>query len=178
VTESAAETGELFIAVDVHYLDGGMARAAAVAAGERTFSRVAWTRALVVPTGAPYVPGQLYLRELPPLRAVIPAGGGVSLIVVDGYVDLDPDGRPGLGARVHAEFGVPVIGVAKTAFRGASHAAAVLRGGSSRPLHVTAAGMSVGEAAGVVGEMAGRFRLPDALKLVDRLARGLEAPGA
>ena len=177
MTESAAEPGELCIAVDVHYLDDGMARAAAVAAGERTFSRVGWTRSLVVPAGSPYVPGQLYLRELPPLRAVIPAGG-VLLIVVDGYVDLNPGGRPGLGARVHAEFGVPVIGVAKTAFRGASHAAAVLRGGSARPLYVTAAGMSVDEAAGVVGEMAGRFRLPDALKLVDRLARALGAPGA
>ena len=79
---------------------------------------------------------------------------------------------------MHAEFGVPVICVAKTAFRGASHAAGVLRGGSSRPLYVTAAGLTVAEAASVVGEMAGRFRLPDALKRVDRLARGLETPSA
>jgi deoxyinosine 3'endonuclease (endonuclease V) len=42
---------------------------------------------------------------------------------------------------------------------------------------VTAAGMTIAEAATVVREMAGRFRLPDALKLADRLARGLEAPG-
>jgi deoxyribonuclease V len=178
VTGAAAGHEGLFVAVDVHYLDGGMARAAAVAAGERTFSRVAWTRAVVAPAGAAYVPGQLYLRELPPLRAVIPADGGVSLIVVDGYVDLDPGGRPGLGARVHAEFGVPVIGVAKTAFRGASHAALVVRGGSARPLYVTAAGLTVAEAARMVSEMAGRFRLPDALKLADRLARGLAAAGA
>jgi hypothetical protein len=33
-------------------------------------------------------------------------------------------------------------------------------------------------AAGLVSEMAGPFRIPDALKLADRLARGLEAPGA
>lgn len=177
MTGSAADPEGLFIAVDVHYLDDGIARAAAVAAEMRTFSRIAWTRAAVVPAGAPYVPGELYLRELPPLRAVIPAGGGVSLIVVDGYVDLDPSGRPGLGAHVHAEFGVPVIGVAKTAFRGASHAAAVLRGGSSRPLYVTATGMTVVDAGAVVREMAGRFRLPDAVKLADRLARGLELPG-
>ena len=178
VNGSAVDPGGLCVAVDVHYLDGGMARAAAVAAGERTFARVAWARAVVVPAGAAYVPGELYRRELPPLRAVIPAGGGVALIVVDGYVDLDPDGRPGLGARVHAEFGVPVIGVAKTAFRGASHAAAVRRGGSARPLYVTAAGLTVAEAERVVSEMAGRFRLPDALKLVDRIARGLEAADA
>ena len=165
-----------FIAVDVHYLDHGMARAALVAARERTFSRVAWTRAAVVPAGAPYAPGEFYLRELPPLRAVIPACGGLSLIMVDGYVDLDPDGRPGLGAHVHAEFGVPVIGVAKTAFRDASHAARVFRGRSSRPLYVTAAGITLTEAAAVVSEMAGQFRIPDALKLADRLARGLEVP--
>jgi hypothetical protein len=34
--------------------------------------------------------------------------------------------------------------------------------------------MTVAEAAGVVSEMAGRYRLPDAFKLADRLARGLE----
>jgi len=169
-------TKALFVAVDVHYLDDGAARAAVVAAHERGFSLIAWTRAAMVPAAAPYVPGEFYLRELPPLRAVIPVCGELSLIVVDGYVDLDPEGRPGLGAHVHAEFGVPVIGVAKTAFRDASHAARVLRGKSSRPLYVTAAGMTVTEAATVVREMAGHFRIPDALKLADRLARGLELP--
>jgi deoxyribonuclease V len=170
-------TKALLIAVDVHYPNDGSACAAAVAAHERSFSPVAWTRTVVVPVTAPYVPGEFYLRELPALRAVLPAGGELALIVVDGYVDLDPDGRPGLGAHVHAEFGVPVIGVAKTAFRDASHAARVLRGRSGRPLYVTAAGMTVTEAAAVVREMAGQFRLPDALKLADRLARGLELPG-
>ena len=130
----------------------------------------------MVPVTAPYQPGEFYRRELPPLRAVVPAAAELALIVVDGYVDLDPDGRPGLGAQVHAEFGVPVIGVAKTAFSTATHAAQVLRGQSSRPLYVTAAGMTTADAAGLVAEMAGRFRMPDALKLVDRLARGLERP--
>ena len=36
---------------------------------------------------------------------------------------------------------VPVIGVAKSMFRGATNAEAVLRGRSRRPLYVTAAGM-------------------------------------
>jgi deoxyribonuclease V len=99
------------------------------------------------------------------------------LIVVDGYVDLDPAGRPGLGAHVRAEYGVPVIGVAKTVFRSATHAAQVFRGQSRRPLYVTSAGISVTEAALVVSEMAGSFRLPDALKLADRLARGTGTAG-
>jgi hypothetical protein len=34
----------------------------------------------------------------------------------------------------------------------------------------------VARAAAVVSEMAGQFRIPDALKLADRLARGLELP--
>jgi deoxyribonuclease V len=45
------------------------------------------------------------------------ADADITLLVVDGFADLDPDGRPGLGARAHAEFGVPVIGVAKSPFR-------------------------------------------------------------
>jgi deoxyribonuclease V len=75
---------------------------------------------------------------------------------------------------VHAEFGVPVIGVAKTPFRTATHAALVFRGRSARPLYVTAAGMTIADAARLVAAMAGSFRLPDALKRADRLARGLE----
>jgi deoxyribonuclease V len=167
-----------FVAVDVHYLDDDGARAAMAAYRDRRFSQVAATQTEMVSAVDPYRPGEFYRRELPPLRAVIPAGDELALIVVDGYVDLDPDGRPGLGAHVHAEFGVPVIGVAKTAFGTATHAARVLRGLSTRPLYVTAAGMTIADAAVLVTEMAGRFRLPDALKRVDQLARGLELPAA
>ncbi|HUZ39635.1 MAG TPA: endonuclease V [Streptosporangiaceae bacterium] len=174
MSSASLDAGGLFVAVDVHYLDDVGARAAMVAARDRRFSLVSWTRTAVVAAVAPYQAGQFYLRELPPLRAVIPAPGEIALIVVDGYVDLDPGGRPGLGAHVHAEFGVPVIGVAKTAFKAATHAAQVLRGRSSRPLYVTAAGMATADAARLVAEMTGQFRVPDALKLADRLARGLE----
>jgi deoxyribonuclease V len=84
--------------------------------------------------------------------------------------------QPGLGARAHEELGVPVIGVAKTLFRTATHAVPVLRGGSARPLYVTAAGMHRADAADLVRRMAGPHRLPDALRRVDTLARhGLPA---
>jgi deoxyribonuclease V len=176
MTGSADASKALFVAVDVHYMDGARARAAMVGASDEQFSLICQTDTAVVSVGAPYQPGAFYQRELPPLQAVIPAVGRLALIVVDGYVDLDAAGRPGLGAHVYAEFGVPVIGVAKTPFRSATHAAQVLRGRSSRPLYVTAAGMSIADAGRLVGEMAGRFRVPDALKLADRLARGLEGP--
>src|SRR5215813_7305307 len=160
-------------AVDVHYMGVG-ARAAAVTASDRAFASVLDERTLFVPRVPPYRPGEFYLRELPPLRAILGElddQARPGLIVVDGYVDLDPEGRPGLGAYVHAEFGVPVIGVAKSAFKPATHAIPVLRGASARPLFVTAAGMPRITAAELVGQMAGSYRIPDALRRADALAR-------
>ena len=77
--------------------------------------------------------------------------------------------RPGWHA--HAEFGIPVIGVAKSRFRTATHAVPVVRGSSVRPLFVTAAGIPSADAADLVRRMAGRNRLPDALRRADALAR-------
>jgi deoxyribonuclease V len=173
VATSSKAGSPLFVAVDVHYLADSRARAAVVAAGDQRFTVTAFSGTALVEAGVAYRPGEFYQRELPPLRAVIPRSGRLALIVVDGYVDLASAGRPGLGAHVHAEFGVPVIGVAKTPFRTATHAAHVLRGRSARPLYITAAGMPVADAAYLIEEMAGSFRMPDALKLADRLARGL-----
>jgi deoxyribonuclease V len=116
--------------VDVHYLRTGGARAAAVLAADAAFAHVLAERTAVVPQVAPYRPGEFYLRELPPLRAVLDDLSGLGLLVVDRYVDLDPAGQPGLGARAHAEFGIPVIGVAKSRFRTATHAVPVVRGSS------------------------------------------------
>jgi len=105
-----------------------------------------------------------------PLRAVLDDLSGLGLLVVDGYADLDPGGRPGLGAHAHAEFGIPVFGVAKSRFRTATHAVPVTRG-SVRPLFVTAAGMPSADPADLVRRTAGRYRLPDALRRADTLAR-------
>jgi deoxyribonuclease V len=157
--------------VDVCYLPDGGARAGAVLAADAGFAAVLAERTAIVPDVAPYEPGAFYRRELPPIRAVLDGLPGLRLLIVDGYVDLDPDGRMGLGAHAHAEFGVPVIGVAKTRFTPATHALPVLRGTSSRPLFVTAAGLPRAQAADLVRRMPGRFRLPDALRRADALAR-------
>jgi deoxyribonuclease V len=162
-----------FAAVDVHYLGERGARAALVTSSDPRFATVAGCKTALVPDPGPYRSGEFYLRELPPLRAVLDGEAGLALIVIDGYVDLDPQGRPGLGAYVHAEFGAPVIGVAKTRFATATHAAQVRRGRSARPLYITAAGLTIADAARMVSEMAGPFRIPDALRGVDRLARGI-----
>jgi deoxyribonuclease V len=170
--------GVVSAAVDVHYLHSGDARAALVLAADTAFSAILAQRTVLVRQVLPYRPGQFFLRELPPMRAVLGGVRGLGLLVIDGYVDLDPDGRPGLGAHAHAEFGIPVIGVAKSRFRTASHAQPVLRGRSARPLFITAAGMTVADAAALVRQMSGRFRLPDALRRVDALARTGRFPAA
>jgi deoxyribonuclease V len=172
-----AHGGDVFAAADVHYLHCGGARAAVVLAADAAFSVVLEEMTATVPEAMPYRPGEFFMRELPALRAVLHAVHGLGLLVVDGYVDLDPTGRPGLGAHAHDEFGVPVIGVAKTAFRTATHAVPVLRGRSARPLYITAAGLPVKEAADLVVHMAGPFQRPDALRRVDALARTGQRPG-
>lgn len=169
ITGSALRYG----AVDVQYLDDGGARAALVVAEDAAFTTLTEERTVLVEQVAEYRPGRFYERELPALERVLSGVAPVDLLIVDGYVDLDPAGRPGLGAHA-ADAGLApvVLGVAKTPFRAATHAAEVLRGQSGRPLYVTASGMALDAAAELVRGMAGAARLPDALRRVDRLARG------
>lgn len=158
--------------VDVHYRSTGGATAGLVVAADPGFGTVVAERIATLPEVAPYRPGQFAARELPAIRAVLARAGRLDLLVVDGYVHLDPDGRPGLGAHVHAWLGAPVVGVAKTAFRTATHAIEVHRGQARRPLYVTAVGLPANQAATIVRQMRGPFRIPDALRRVDALTRG------
>jgi deoxyribonuclease V len=159
-----------YAAVDVYYPDSGGATAALVLAADPAFATLTAEQVVHLPEVAAYRPGAFYERELPAVSAVV-ADRDLDLLVVDGYVTLDPAGRPGLGLHVRHALNVAVIGVAKTAFRGATHAVEVYRGGSRRPLLVTAAGLAAADAADLVRTMAGRYRIPDALKRVDTLSR-------
>ena len=158
-------------ATDVHYPADGGARAALVVASDRRFERIVEEHVCWLPAAATYVPGNFASRELPAILAVLAKANPVDIIFIDGYVDLDPTGRPGLGARLHERMSTPVVGVAKSRFRTATHAQAVQRAGTARPLFVTAIGMAVDEAARIVEGMAGAHRIPDALGRVDALAR-------
>lgn len=124
---------------------------------------------------AAYEPGVFYKRELPLLLAVLQqVKRPPATIVIDGYVWLDGDRRPGLGAILHNALmeRIPVVGVGKTAFGDAgSWCIPVARGTSRRPLFVSAVGTSVEEAAEGVRTMHGGHRVPTLLQLVDREAR-------
>ena len=157
--------------MDVHYPGDGGARAAPVVADDIRLGNVREEHLAWQATAEPYQPGRFYLRELPPITAVLAATERLDLLIIDGYVDLDPAGTLGLGAHLHADTGLPIIGVAKTAFRAATHAIAIRRGRAARPLYVTAAGLPAGRAAALVTAMAGAHRIPDALRRADTLAR-------
>jgi deoxyribonuclease V len=121
----------------------------------------------------PYEPGAFYKRELPLLLAMIQGlPSKPQACVIDGYVSLGPE-KPGLGAHLYDALGpdVLVIGVAKTPFRGDTWSTPVLRGQSKHLLHITSAGIDVGQAAALVAAMHGEHRIPTLLKLADRLAR-------
>lgn len=120
-----------------------------------------------------YQAGQFYKRELGALLAVLQEAPPSEVLLIDGYVWLDAAGAPGLGARLYAALGGrrAVVGVAKSALKNDAHSASVRRGGSARPLQVTAAGLDLAAAAEAVAGMHGTARLPSLLRLVDRAAR-------
>lgn len=169
----------MIVCIDVDYReDAARGETAAVAACVAISSwdapRSAAEYACYIAAVADYVPGQFYKRELPCILAVLAeVQTPIDVVVVDGYVFLDSAGSPGLGAYLHEalEPRVPVIGVAKTPFRADDGSVEVLRGESKRPLHVTAVGVDPERAAEDIRRMHGRFRLPTALKRVDRLCR-------
>lgn len=123
----------------------------------------------------PYIPGAFYKRELPYLVDALSREGAPpgAIVVVDGFVWLGA-GVPGLGAHLREALPgkPPIVGVAKTPFRGAATVAReVRRGVSKTPLFVTAAGIGLDEAAEGVRVMHGPHRIPAMLRRVDRASR-------
>jgi deoxyribonuclease V len=126
------------------------------------------------PHPAPYHSGEFYQRELPCILKLITEHDlAPDCIVIDGFVYLDGRHRPGLGKHLYDALGgkVTVIGVAKSAFKGIGAEFQVLRGGSLRPLFVTAAGLALEQAKGYISSMQGRYRIPDFLKKADQLSK-------
>ena len=169
---------EMFAATDVHYWPEGGAQAALLAFETLDDDVEAWSRTLQIDEVAEYEPGSFYKRELPCLLPLLRplVEDGLDVLFVDGYVDLGPD-KPGLGRHLAEAlaFEGTVIGVAKTRFATAP-VQEVLRGQSTAPLFVTAAGPESEQAAEWVRKMHGPHRLPTLLKSTDRLARGLVPP--
>jgi deoxyribonuclease V len=166
----------MILALDVAYTGDAQGYAVALAFTEWEVAVPAATYTATVSPIAAYEPGSFYKRELPCLLAVLAQIdlGQVSCVVVDGYVMLGAEQRPGLGQHLYEALGgrMPVVGVAKTRFAGvAPQVVPVRRGQSQNPLYVTSVGLPVDEAARLVASMHGAHRFPTLLKLLDALTK-------
>jgi deoxyribonuclease V len=162
--------------LDVDYRGDG-ACAACVLAASWTDAASTSQHAVGIAKVEAYEPGHFYRRELPCLLEVLASSRfAPGVVVVDGYVWLADESRPGLGWHLHQALAsrIPVVGIAKTAFVGADASALVakvFRGGSKRPLYVTAVGVDLRMASAWVEGMAGAHRIPSLVAAVDRLSR-------
>ncbi|MFD0716920.1 endonuclease V [Paenibacillus sp. GCM10027626] len=120
-----------------------------------------------------YEAGFFYKRELPCIQELLKLTDikQIHTIVVDGYVYLNNEKKPGLGHYVYTNFSgkIPVIGVAKTAFHdNEAFVKKIYRGNSSKPLYITSVGMELTVAAEYIQSMYGEYRFPHLLKLLDK----------
>ena len=168
--------------VDVDYKDAG-ARAACVLTESWEDETPHSTYIRDIEAVEPYEPGSFYRRELPCIISVLRLLPALpETVVVDGYVWLSSVDRPGLGARLYEALGrgTPVVGIAKTAFKGVescTDVVRVLRGTSRNPLFVTAVGIEPEVAAQCVRRMAGKHRIPEILRITDCLSRSRASTG-
>lgn len=169
----------MILAFDTYYDNAGKAKTVCLA-----FDRWEAEAPLQIHTAyldqvAEYSPGEFYKRELPCILDLfhrLPYAD-IEAIVVDGFVYLDDDRKPGLGAHLYQALHerIPVIGVAKTNFASIDQLKKpVLRGESQKPLYITAIGIETAEAAQRIQHMAGDYRFPTLLKQLDQLTKDWE----
>lgn len=128
------------------------------------------------PITSEYESGAFYKRELPCIlsllnKIVVKQG---DIIIVDGYVTLDDEGKIGLGGYLYEALRekYPIVGIAKNEFTTPdSQRRSVLRGDSKTPLFVTAKGIDVEQVKLNVEHMHGPYRIPTLLKKLDQLSR-------
>ncbi|SDI36592.1 endonuclease V [Chryseobacterium jejuense] len=123
-----------------------------------------------------YESGAFYKRELPCILSLLNkiVVREEDIIIVDGYVTLDNEGKIGLGGHLYEALQekYPVVGIAKNEFTTPdSQRRNVLRGDSKTPLFVTAKGIDVDHVKASVEQMHGPFRIPTLLKKLDQLSR-------
>lgn len=161
----------MIIAIDVHYR-AEVAKTVSIEFDNWEASEPTQTHIIEIPETAAYVPGQFYKRELPCILEVLKLSDltKVDLIIVDGYVFLDDDGKRGLGAYLFdvLEGKIPIIGVAKRSFHSINEwVMPIKRGKSKNPLFITCQGADLAEMAAKVKNMDGDFRIPTLLKILD-----------
>ncbi len=162
----------MIIAIDVHY-KANYAKSVAVLFPFFEDETPLKIESIQINEVADYEPGQFYKRELPCILAILNefSLADISTIIIDGYVFLDEAGKWGLGAYLYdaLEEKIPIIGVAKSAFRPErTNVQAIYRGESTKALYVTSIGMPLSEASEAIKSMYGSYRMPDLLRILDQ----------
>jgi deoxyribonuclease V len=139
------------------------------------FEKTAQTIAVCIDKVEDYESGSFYKRELPCIVELLKKidRNSINIIIIDGYVYLNNDLKPGLGYYLYEYLNenIPIIGVAKKTFHNNLNVIPLLRGKSNTPLYITSAGIDLSEAAESIKKMYGEFRIPTLLKLTDQLTR-------
>lgn len=137
----------------------------------------------------PYIPGKFKERELPCILRLLKEIDleRLDTIIIDGYANLvDEHGLPleTLGKTLHTYlktegWNICIIGVAKTKFKDSamSNCKAIYRGKEAQtPLYISSIGdnISNSEIAEKIKNMYGLYRLPNMIRLADRISKGKE----
>ena len=95
------------------------------------------------------------------------------LLISDGFVYLDGQKKPGLGKYLYDSLGgnIKIISVAKRPFVNIPKACEIHRGKSTKPLYVTAEGLTLDLAKEYITSMYGKYRVPALLKKADQICR-------
>lgn len=161
----------MLLAIDVHYRSK-FAKVVSVEFDNWKSKSPSEIHSLNIADVAEYIPGQFYKRELPCILKILELSNleSIEAIIVDGYVVLDDNGKLGLGGHLYEALDkeIPIIGVAKKRFyNNEKNVVEVLRGKSIKPLYISAINFDLEEAGSKVTQMAGDYRFPEMLKILD-----------
>lgn len=162
----------MILAFDTYYFDD-KAKTVAVAFNEWSDQAPSRIYTEISQTPAAYEPGAFYKRELPCILSLLNKidQSELKTIIIDGYVVVDNQGKPGLGGHLYRQLNqkIPVIGVAKSDFISLTAGkVSILRGKSSKPLYISSMGIEPYEACRLIQEMYGDFRMPALLSILDQ----------
>ncbi len=165
----------MILAFDTYYFDG-KAKTVCIEFTDWSNSQYLKCHTETLENIEEYIPGEFYKRELPCILSLLNkiSPKNAEAIIVDGYVFLTDEGKPGLGGHLYNALkgNIPVIGVAKTNFKTIEKLKRqVLRGDSNNPQFVTAIGIDVDIASENVRGMSGPFRIPTLLKQLDQMTK-------
>ena len=162
----------MILAFDTYYY-GNKAKTVCIAFDNWESNTIINTYSEIIENNNEYISGEFYKKELPCILSLLDKIkiDDIDVIIIDGYVNLNDDGKIGLGGHLYKVLNskIPIIGVAKTNYALIKKdKREVLRGDSKKPLYITSVGIELDKAETLIQSMYGEFRIPTILKELDR----------